>query len=146
MKAIGIHAYQLEVPKGTWWHNVVHTTLLKPFCRRDKAQDMEEDEEDVYEVESIIAWRKNRGVVKYRVRRVGYTEFKDTWETFDKLENCALMAQEFREKYPNKAQDEFEVWQGKDALRAQVGKQHGTFYPLCLSPFPTWFFGKRQLF
>ena len=108
-KAIGTHAYQLEVPQGTRWHNVVHTTLLKPFRRRDEPQDMEEDEEDVYEVESIIDSRKNRGVVKYRVRWVGYTQFEDTWETFDKLENCPLRVQEFREKHPNKPRDEREV-------------------------------------
>ena len=51
---------------------------------------MEEDKEDVYEIEFIIDSRKNRGRVKYKVRCVGYTEFKDTWETFDKLENCPL--------------------------------------------------------
>ena len=70
---------------------------------------MEEDEEDIYKVESIIDSRKNREVVKYRVRWVGYTEFEDTWETFDKLENCPLRVQEFREKYPNKPRDEREV-------------------------------------
>ena len=58
-KAVGTHAYQLEVPQGTRWHNVVHTTLLKPCRRRNEPQDMEEDEEDVYEVESIIDCRKN---------------------------------------------------------------------------------------
>ena len=68
-----------------------------------------EKDEDVYEVESIIGSRKNRGVVKYRVRWVGYTEFEDTWETFDKLENCPLSVQEFSEKYPNKPRDEREV-------------------------------------
>ena len=31
IKAIGSHAYRLEVLEGTHWHNVVHTTLLKPF-------------------------------------------------------------------------------------------------------------------
>ena len=28
IKAIGSHAYRLEVPEGTRWHNVVHTTLF----------------------------------------------------------------------------------------------------------------------
>lgn len=30
-KIIGCHAYRLEVPEGTRWHNVVHATLLKPL-------------------------------------------------------------------------------------------------------------------
>ena len=63
---------------------------------------MEEDEENVYEVESIIDSRKKRGVVKFRVRWMEYTEFEHTWETFDRLENCALRVPEFTEKYPNK--------------------------------------------
>jgi len=68
-KAIGTHAYQLELPQGTRWYNVVYTiTLLKPFCRRDESQDMEEYEEDIYQVKSIINFRRNWGVVKYRVR------------------------------------------------------------------------------
>ena len=70
---------------------------------------MEEDEEDVYEVESIIDSRKNSGVVKYRVRWVGYTEFEDTWKTFDTLKNFPLRVQEFRKKYCNKPRDEREV-------------------------------------
>jgi len=67
IEAIGFHAYQLEVPEGTHWYNVVHTTLLKPFNRRDEDQEIDDDDPDVYEVESIIDSRKIRGVVKYRV-------------------------------------------------------------------------------
>jgi len=109
LEAIGSHAYRLEVPEGTRWHNVVHTTLLKPFHRRDEDQDMDKDDPDVYEVESIINSRKIRGVVKYRVRWVGYTEFEDTWETWDKLDNCPKKLREFRERHPNKPRDEREV-------------------------------------
>jgi len=46
-KAIGSHAYQLEVPEGTRWPNVVHITLLKPFRRRDEPRDMDKDEPDL---------------------------------------------------------------------------------------------------
>ena len=60
-KAIGTHAYQLEVPQSIRWHNVVHTTILKAFRRRDEPHDMEEDEEDVYKVKSIIDCRKTEG-------------------------------------------------------------------------------------
>jgi len=57
LEAIGLHAYRLEVPEGTWWHNIVHTTLLKAFHRRDEDQDIDENDPDVYEVESIINLR-----------------------------------------------------------------------------------------
>ena len=36
IKAIGSHAYKLQVPDSTRWHNVVYTTGLKPFRRRDE--------------------------------------------------------------------------------------------------------------
>ena len=45
IKAIGSHAYSLEVPEGTLWHKVVHTTLFKPCKMRDEPQDMDQDEE-----------------------------------------------------------------------------------------------------
>ena len=47
VKTIGSHAYRLEVPEGTRWHNVVHTTLLKPFRRGDEPQDMDENKKDI---------------------------------------------------------------------------------------------------
>jgi len=52
--------------------------------------------------ESIIDFRKNRGVVKYRVRWVGCTEFEDTWETLDMFYNCLLKLQDFRDRFLNK--------------------------------------------
>ena len=87
IKDIGTHAYQVEVPQGTQWHNDVQTTLLisNPFHRMNELRHMQEDEEDVYKVKSIIDSRKNKGVVKYKVRQATYTELEDTWETFDKL-------------------------------------------------------------
>ena len=65
IKAIGSYAYRLEVPEGTRRHDVVHTTLLKPFRRRDKPQDMDEDEAEVWEVEEIVNSRTVKGVVQY---------------------------------------------------------------------------------
>ena len=68
IKAIGSHAYRLEVPQGTHCDNVVHTTLLKPFRRVDESQDMDEDEAEVWEVEGIVISRTVQGVVQYQVR------------------------------------------------------------------------------
>ena len=86
---MGSQAYRLEVPDGTRWHNVVHTTLLKPFRRRDEPQDMNEDEAEVWEVQEIGNSRTVKGVVQYRVRWTGCTEFEDKWENIDHLINCA---------------------------------------------------------
>ena len=65
IKAIGSHFYRLEVPESTQWHNVVHTTLLKLFRRRDQPQDMDENEEEIWEVEEIVNFRRVKGVVQY---------------------------------------------------------------------------------
>ena len=64
---IGSHDYQLEVPEGTRWHNVVYTTLLKPFRRREEPQDMDEDEEEIWEVKEIVNSRRVKRVVQYRL-------------------------------------------------------------------------------
>ena len=63
IKGIGSHAYRLEVPVGTRWYNVVHTILFQPFRRRDEPQDMDEDEEEIWEVEEIVNSRRVKGVV-----------------------------------------------------------------------------------
>ena len=109
MKAIASHAYRLEVLEGTRWHNVVHTTLLKQFRRRDEPQNMDEDEAEVCEVEEIINSRKLEGVVLYRVRWAGCMEFEDTWDTIDHLDNCLDKLKEFWQKFSKKPEDEREV-------------------------------------
>ena len=109
IKAISSYAYRLEVREGTRWHNVVHTTLLKPFRRRDEPQHMDEDEEQIWEVKEIVNSRKVKGVVQYRVQWTGCRELEDTWETFDHLDNCAEKLQEFRQNFLRKPRDERDV-------------------------------------
>jgi len=66
---------------------------------------MDEDEPDVYDVESIIDSKQNRGVVKHRLKWVVYTELEDIWETLDMLNDCPLKLQKFRNRFINKAHD-----------------------------------------
>ena len=109
VKAIGFHAYGLEVPVGTRWYNIVHTTLLKPFRRRDEPQEMEGDEEEIWEVEEIINSRRVKGVVQYQVRWTGCTELEDTWEMLERLDNSPEKLQEFQQQFPRKPGDERDV-------------------------------------
>ena len=83
--------------------------LLKPFRRQDKPQDMEEDEEEIWEVEEIVNSRRVKGVVQYQVRWTGCTELEDVWEMFEHLDNCPEKLQEFRQKFPRKPHDERDV-------------------------------------
>ena len=66
IKAFGWHTHRLEVPEGTRGHNVVHTTLLKLFRRRDEPQDMDEDKKALWKVAEIVNSRRVKGVVHYR--------------------------------------------------------------------------------
>ena len=99
----------MEVPEVTRWHNVVHTTLLIPFRRRNEPQDINEDEAEVWEVEEIVNSRTLKEVVQYPVRWAGCTEFEDTWETIDHLDNCPDKLKEFRQKFLRKPRDAREV-------------------------------------
>ena len=99
IQAIGSHAYRLEIPEGTRWHNVVYITLLTPFRRRDEPHDMNEDQAEVWKVEGITNSRTVKGVVQYRVLWAGCTELEDTSETIDHLYNCSGKLREFRQKF-----------------------------------------------
>ena len=70
---------------------------------------MDEDEEEVWEVEEIVNSRRVKGVVQYRVRWTGCTEFEDTWETFEYLDNCPKKLQEFRQTFPRKPRDKKDI-------------------------------------
>ena len=107
--AIGSYAYRSEVPEGTPWHNVLHTTLLKPFRRRDEPQNNNKEKAEVWQVEEIVNSRKLKIVVPYRVRWPGCTEFEDTWETIDTLYDCLDKLKEFPQKFFWKPLDEREV-------------------------------------
>ena len=73
--AIGSHASRVEVPEGSRWHNVAHTTLLKLFRRKEEPQDMDSDETEVWEVEETVNSRTLKRVVEYRMHWAGCTEF-----------------------------------------------------------------------
>ena len=76
---------------------------------RDEVQDMGEDQAAVWQVEDVINSRTVKGVVQYRVRWTGCTEFKDTWGIIDHLYNCPKMLKEFQQKFHGKSREAKEV-------------------------------------
>ena len=70
---------------------------------------MDKDEIEVWEVEEMINSRTMKGVVQYRVRWAGWTEFEVKWETIDHLDNCADKLKEFPQKFYRNPRDEREV-------------------------------------
>ena len=110
IKDIGSHDYRLDLPESNKWYNLDHTTLLKLFSRRDKPQDMDEDEKEIWEAKEIVNYRRVKGVVQYWVRWTGCTEPQDTSKTFKYCNNCAEKLQEFRQKFSRKPRDEKDDW------------------------------------
>lgn len=78
MKAIGSHVSTLEVPEGTRGHKAVHNRKLKAFRRRDESQTMHDNDVEVWEGAAIIESGTGKGVLPYRMRWEGCTEFEDT--------------------------------------------------------------------
>ena len=70
---------------------------------------MDEDEAEVWEVTEIVNSRIVNGVVQYRMRWEGCTDFEDTWETIDHVDNCADKLEELRQKFLRMPRDEEEV-------------------------------------
>ena len=122
------HAYELDIPVRTRIHNVIHTSLLKPFKLRpihdshplrdpvigkpDAIQtDCEEDM--VYHIEQFVDSRwfgRNDRHVKYRVRWLGYKPFEDTWQSIEETgwpaSSAILQAYKcFHDGHPHKAAD-----------------------------------------
>ena len=61
-------------------HNVINTSLLKPFRSQnnDEMQVDDEEEDLFFEVENIIDSKRFGRTIKYRVRWKGYNETDDT--------------------------------------------------------------------
>ncbi|XP_072261288.1 M-phase phosphoprotein 8 [Pyxicephalus adspersus] len=66
--------------------------------RMQAAESEPEDEEDVFEVESILDSKIEGGEVLYRVRWKGYDSDGDTWEPEAHLDDCKEVLLEFRKK------------------------------------------------
>ena len=70
---------------------------------------MDQDEAEVWEVEEIVNSRILKGVVLYRVRWAGCTDFEDTWEIINHVDNRPDKLNELRQEFRRKPRDEREV-------------------------------------
>ena len=103
VKLIGRHAYKLDLPKGIRIHNVIHTTMLKPFIQcQDDEMHLDDDEQNnlFFDVEQILDSKRVGKTVKYRVRWKVYDQTDDTWEPISSLQNVLHMVRAFHTMKP----------------------------------------------
>ena len=106
LKAIGPSSYLLDIPK-TWTgvHPVFNEVLLTPFTEPGPTQTKvkpppavhgDNQEQERYEVESILDSRKIRGKLKYLVHWKGYGHEENTWEPISNLKDAKEALADFR--------------------------------------------------
>ena len=76
--------YELDLPKASNIHPIMHVSLLKPYktLAKNRAPPLPKaDEQNEYEIETILAHRKTKGgQMRYLVKWKGYTFEESTWE------------------------------------------------------------------
>ena len=76
--------YELILPRASNIHPIMHVSLLKPYktLASHRAPPLPKaDEQNEYEIETILAHRKTKGgQIKYLVKWKGYTFEESTWE------------------------------------------------------------------
>ena len=110
---VGTYAYKLDLPKRIRMHNVIHVSLLKPYHgERNQVGwrlEKETEESTVFDVESILDSKRQRGGVVYRTRWLGFGEEEDTWEPWENLrgaDDTEKLIKKFHQMQPNKPRDE----------------------------------------
>ena len=86
-EVIGPVTYQLKLPQEWKVHNVFHATLLKPYIETEThgenytrpPPDLLEEQE-VYEVETIVKHRRRGKGYQYFIKWKGYPIEEATWE------------------------------------------------------------------
>ena len=79
--------YRLQLPLSWQIHNIFHATLLKPYKENEvygpkfpKPSPELDNEEEVYEVDSIINHRKRGRGYRYYIKWKGYPISEASWE------------------------------------------------------------------
>ena len=101
---MGPVTYQLQLPKQWKIHNVFHACLLTPYKETDEHRlndtnpppDLIDGEQE-YEVEAIIAHRKQGRQMQYLVKWKGYNSSENTWQAENTLLNAGEILAEYKE-------------------------------------------------
>ena len=104
-------AYELDLGKEQRFHNVMPISRLEPYRRSQRysaAHEQpppltmhDEEGEEVTEVDCIVADRKRRGRVQYKVRWLGFDSSRDEWMDSAQLANSADILQDYLDAKAN---------------------------------------------
>jgi transposase InsO family protein len=102
-KRNGPVTYTLELPPDAKIHPRFHVNLLEPADPETPLQRTfryETEEDNVFQVERIIAHRGNNHQKEFLVKWLGYDETENTWEPETNLTNCQQLLAQYRRKGP----------------------------------------------
>jgi len=105
-EVLGPVTYRLQLPSSWWIHNVFHATLLRSYKENNiyrsnfpELPTEVENEEEVYEVDSIIShWKQGRGY-QYYVKWKGYPISKALWEPEQAFSNDRDMLTPYKNRH-----------------------------------------------
>ena len=87
-EVLGPVTYRLQLPSSWRIHNVFHATLLKPYKENEvygtnfpRPSPELDNEEEVYEVDSILNHRKRGRGYQYYIKWKGYPISEASWES-----------------------------------------------------------------
>jgi transposase InsO family protein len=98
-KRNGPVTYTLELPPDAKIHPRVHVNLLEPADPETPLQRTfryETEEDNVFQVEKIIAQRGNNHQKEFLVKWLGYDDSENTWEPETNLTNCQQLLAQYR--------------------------------------------------
>jgi hypothetical protein len=121
---VGQQAYHLRLPaKYSRLHPVFHISLLKEYTRRageepERIQPDLVDNEEEWEVEEILDFRRKAKTDQFLVRWKGFSPADDSWEPRQNLTGCEELIQEFH----NKQKTVIHRPMGKGVRRSKAGQ------------------------
>jgi hypothetical protein len=92
--------YTLDLPPDAKIHPRFHVNMLEPADPRTPLQKTfhyEVQEDNVFEVEEILAHRTNDNGKEYLVKWLGYPDSDNTWEPDTNLTNCQQLVRKYHD-------------------------------------------------